>query len=439
MQFSCERDALVRGLAICAGLCRVFPEIFHTILHARTTEAASIDMFLWNEANGVGVLATVPATITEAGSITVPTRLTTSALAAMPQSRLHLSSIIIPDRASVSREKLNKPLKGGPVLQIEGTSGTGATQRTRLRLCTPTSEHAISPALADWQASGVPLATIAPNALRKALEPCLLLAKEREGAAEDTPDMDHALVLFRFDPRALSCTATTRSAVGQSILPWTRSSGDAPSTHALVDERMLRWIMTALKRETHPVTLTLVPQEASATLLLFSLPHLTLVCRGKTAPIPLVWEQRIGAPSTHALLLSRSLLMKALDFLSADHVGDVDPDVLVNVADHRLCLQWNPLAQPDRAAMCWLPLVNTVADTLPVLVHLPSMRRIIRLLKGPAICLEIGAVMVRQKKGEIQIMMTIAEHSPPPSADPAPAHVPETPAEGEKGAALATA
>jgi hypothetical protein len=383
--------------------------------------------------------------------------MTASALNTMPPGQIQLSSVLIPDPEPVSDEEQIKPLKGDPALQIEGTSGTGATQRTRLRLCMPTSEHAVSPAPVDWQASGVPLATLAPNALREALEPCVLLAREREVAAKDTPDMDHALVLFRFDPHALFCTATTRSAVAQSTLPWTRSGEDAPSTHALVDERMLRWLMTALKRETHSVTLTLVSQEKSATLLLFSLPHLTLVCRGKTAPIPLVWEQRIGAPSTNALLLSRSLLMKALDFLSADHARDADRDVLVNVGDHRLCLQWNPLAQPDHAAMCRLPIVNTVADTSPVLVHLQDMRRIIRLLKGPAICLEIGAVMIRQKKGEtagpvpigfvrfskpasasVQIMMTIAEHSPSLGADPAPARVPETPAEGEKGAALAT-
>lgn len=461
MHLSCERDALSHALAICANLCRAFPETFHVTLDARTPaegSSGSMDVLLWGALSGIGVLANVPAEIAEAGSVTVPTRMSASALATMPRGQIRLSSVLIANPDSVPDAEQIKPLKGGPALQIEGISGTGATQRTRLRLCTPISEHAVSPALADWQASGIPLATLAPNVLREALEPCLLLAKKRENALEETPDMDHALVLFRFDPHALSCTATTRSAVTHSTLPCVRSSEDAPSTHALVDERMLRWVLTALKGETHPVTLVLVPQEAPATLLLFSLPHLTLVCRGKTAPIPLVWEQRIGAPSTHALLLSRAALVKALDFLSAARAGDADRGVLASVVNHRLWLQWDPHAQADHAAMCQLPIINTVADTSPVFIHLQHMRRIIRLLKGPAICLAIGTVMIRQKKGgnvepapigfvrfskpadaTTQVMLAVDEcpSSPPPRAELDAARPSGILEEGEKGASFA--
>ena len=249
----------------------------------------------------------------------------------MPQSYLSLSSIIIPDPESVPDSGILKPIKGGPALQIEGTSETGASQRTRLRLCTPTSEPAYPPALANWQSSGIPLASIAPSALRELWQPCVLLAKERVEAVKETPDMDHALVLCRFDQKELVCTATTRSAVVQTRQAWTRLADSVPVSHALLDECMLRWIMTILKGETEPVTLTLLPQEAPTALVLFSLPHMTLVCRGKTTPIPLVWERRISAPSSQALLLSRTLLVKALDFLSADQAGHANRSILLRI------------------------------------------------------------------------------------------------------------
>ncbi|HEU5377187.1 MAG TPA: hypothetical protein VFV38_17280, partial [Ktedonobacteraceae bacterium] len=206
----------------------------------------------------------------------------------------------------------------------------------------------------------------------------------------------------------------------------------------LVDERMLRWMMAALKQETRPVNLMLVPQEASAMLLLFSLSRCTLICRSKTAPIPLVWEQRIAAPSSHALLLSRSLLVKALDFLSAGQARNTNRYISLGVSNHRLCLQWDPLAQTDHSALCQLPIVNTVADIEPVLVHLQQARRMLRQIKGPALCLERGTMMLRQKKGATvepvpvgfvrfslpaeettRIMLTIVEYPAPPSADPA--------------------
>jgi hypothetical protein len=451
----------VRVLALCTDLCRGFPEVCHATLHARVPvegNSGSVEVVLWNNLSGIGVVANVPAEIAEPGSVTIPTHMTATVLAAMPQSRLHLSSIIVSDPAPISDEEQIKPLKGGPALQIEGTSETGTTQRARLRLCTPTPEHTVFPALAIWQASGIPLATIAPNKLRETLKPCVLLARERAQAFYETSGMDHALVLLRFDSHALVCTATTQTAVAQSTLPWTMLPGEAPFLHTLIDEGMLRWIMNALKGETHPITLTLVPQEASAALLLFALPHITLVCRGKTAPIPLVWEQRVNAPASQALLLSRALLIKALDFLAVDGANHPGRCLLLNVVGHRLCLQWDPLVPEDHAALCQIPIVNTAAESEPVLVHLRQTRRMIRQIKGPAICLEQGIIVLRKSKEEAsspvpigfvrfskpgeattRMMMAISEHTLSPlNTHPTAEREPESLKKDEEGAALAT-
>ncbi|HEU5377142.1 MAG TPA: hypothetical protein VFV38_17055 [Ktedonobacteraceae bacterium] len=401
MKISCERDALACALALCRTLCRAFPDLFWVTLEAREPEEGrlgSLDVSLWSESSGVGVLAHVAAEVVAPGSVTVPARLTASALQTMPQCQIHLSSVVIPDPTPASHEEWLKPLKGGPALQMEGTSTTGLKQCTRVRLCAPASPPA-APSLATWQANSIPLATITPRALREALEPCVLLTKQRVKASEETPGMDHGLVLVRFDPDALVCIATTRSAVVQSTRAWTHVPGVMPLAHALVEERMLRWLRMALHKEKRPVTLALVSSPGPAQLLLFSLPHCTLVCRCATVPIPLVWEQRMSAPASQVLLLSRPLFLNALDILSAGRAGYATRSLVLSVVDQRLCMQQDPLAHDEQVVECQIPIVNSVAESEPVLLPVREVRRILGQMTGPAICLEAGTVLVSQSTG----------------------------------------
>jgi hypothetical protein len=459
MHCSCEREALVRVLTIGADLCRAFPDVFQVTFVARAAGETSLEVLVWQETSGVGVWATVPADIREAGSVTVPTRATASALATMPGSRISLASVQIPDREMVAPNDLIKLLLGGPALQLESISTTGRTQRTRLLLRPSLAAQTMEAAVADGGPHRVFLASLGARALRATWEPCLLLARKRDQAMDDTPDMDHALVLFRFDPDALVCTATTRYSVAQTRLPWMRLAADLPASHVLVDERRLGWISKALKGETQPVALTLVPQADSSALLLVVLSQVTLVCRVTTAPIPLVWERRVHAPVSQVMLVSRVLLARSLDVLAADRAHGADRNLLLQVQGRQLRLQWDPLAQEDQV-VCELPLVNAVEARAPVLVHLRSLREMVRQFKEPVVCLEQGNIRVRKRveasaepvpigfvrlsqpvEKTIQILMSIAERVPSSSK----ANVPVGPASetseadaDAKGEALAT-
>ncbi len=207
-------------------------------------------------------------------------------------------------------------------------------------------------------------------------------------------------------------------------------------SHVLIDERKLCWMMAALKGETHSVMLTLVPQADSSAFLVCALSQVTLVCCATTAPLPLVWERRIHAPSSQAVLLSRVLLTQALEFLSADRARSKDRTVSLQVMDHHLCFAWPPLVQKEHRASCQIPLANTVQDRAPVLVHLRSLREMARQFNGPAICLEQGDIRLRAPAGgpeervavgfvrlskpadpSIQMMMALSEAVPSPAKE----------------------
>jgi hypothetical protein len=451
----CEREALLRALTIGADLCRAFSNVFQITFSARSACETSIEVLVWQETSGVGVWATVPADVREAGVITVQARLAADVLKTIPGDRIALSSVLIEESVPVSENDRFTPLSAGPAFQIESTNETGRRQRTRLRPVVPPAELSLEALLATWRPSGIPLASLEPGALRGVWEPCLLLAKKRVEASKETPDMDHALVLCRFDPEALVCTATTRHAVAQTYLSWTRLSADIPVTHVLVDERRLGWISKALKQETQPVTLTLVPQADTTALLLFSLSQVTLICRVTTAPLPLIWEQRVHAPASQVLLLSRVLLARSLDFLAADRAHGAARSILLRAEGRHLCVQWDPLAQEDHAA-CELPLANTVPECAPVQVHLRSLREMLRQFKEPVVCLEQGEIPLRKRAEETEDpvplsfvrlsqpaketiqMLTVVERVPSPSQMSAPANAAPEPAEADaKGEALA--
>lgn len=438
MQCSCEREALVRVLTVGADLCRAFPDVFQVTFVARASGETALEVLVWQESSGVGVWATVPADIREAGSVTVPTRAAASVLATMPGSRISLASVQILDREMVAPNDLIKPLLGGPALQLESIRATGRTQRTRLRLSPSLAAQTMEAAVADRSPRRVFLASLGPLALRAAWEPCLLLARKRDQATDDTPDMDHAQVLFRLDPDALVCTATTRCSVAQTCLPWMRLAADLPASHVLVDERRLGWISQALKGETQPVTLTLVSQADSSALLLVALSQVTLICRVTTTPIPLVWERRVHAPVAQVMLVSRVLLARSLDVLAADRAHGADRNLLLQVQGRQLRLQWDPLAQENQVE-CALPIVNTVQARAPVLVHLRSLREMLRQFKGPVVCLEQGDIRLRTRaeatehpvsvgfirlsqpiQKTIQMMMTIVERVESPQKTHAP-------------------
>ena len=400
MQCSCERDALLRALTICADLCRAFPDLSVATLHAHQSAeacAGTLEVSLWSERCGLGTLARLPATLTEPGEVTVPSHLMAQVLAALPQNPIRLSSVVIPASDPEDTTDLLQLLRAGPALQIETIGQSRRAPVTRVRLRPPIVEPAASPWLSDGQTRGVPLATITPRALREVLDPCLLLARERDVASASTPDMDRALVLLHFAPEELICTATTRMAVAQSRVPWRLVPEPAPIPSLLLDERMLQWVRSALKRETEPVTLTVVPQEGPSALLLISLVQGgTLVCRGKTAPIPLIWERRVDNPASQVFLVSRPLLAQALAFLSVDRAGYADRYLQCRVANQQLCLQWYPPGPSEPVATC--PIVNTVADCSPFLIHLGHMRRMVRRIKGPVIYLEQGVIMPRRSR-----------------------------------------
>lgn len=456
MHCVCERDVLLRALTISADLCRAFPNVFQITFSARADGETSMEVLAWQETSGVGVWATIPADVQEAGAITVQARLAADVLKTMSGERIALSSVQIPDPEPQSEEDRFTPLSAGPAFQIESTSEAGRRQRTRLRSVVPPAELSLETLLATWRPSGITIASLEPSALRGVWEPCLLLAKKRVEASKDTPDMDHAQVLCRFDPEALICTATTRHAVAETRLPWTRLSADAPVTHVLVDEHRLGWISQALKQETQPVTLTLVPQADSTVLLLFSLSQVTLICRATTASIPFVWERRVHAPASQVLLLSRVLLSRSLDFLAADRAHGADRCLLLRVEENHLCLEWHPRALAGHTA-CELPLANTVPEHVPVLVHLRQFREMLRQFKEPVVCLEQGEIRLRKSakatkdpvpigfvrlcqpaKETIQMMMTITPQVPSPSQVGASAGSALEPAEADaKGEALA--
>jgi hypothetical protein len=453
MQCSCEREALLRVLSIGADLCRAFPNLFQVTFAARAAGKTSMEVLTWHETSGVGVWATIPADVKEAGVVSVPARTAAGVLATHPGKQVSLTAVQIPDPATNDQMP---PLPGSPALQIESNS-TERRQRTRVRLGSPMAEQMMERALATFGTRGVFLAELSPRSLRETWEPCLLLAKKRVEAAEDTPDMDHALVLFRFDPDALVCTATTRHAVAQSRVPWTPLEESVPVSHVLVDERALRWISNALKQETQPVTLTLVPQTDSTALLLVVLSQVTLICRVVTTPIPLVWERRVHAPASQVMLLSRVLFSKSLDVLAADRAHGADRHLLLQVQGRQLRLQWDPLAQADQVA-CELPLVNVVEARAPVLVHLRSLREMVRQFKEPVVCLEQGDMWLHKRDNAsedpvligfvrlsqpvektIQMMMSISERKPSPATASTPAGpVSEPSAIERKGDALAT-
>jgi hypothetical protein len=403
MQCSCERDALLRALTLCADLCRAFPDLTVASLHAhRSAEACddTLEVSLWSECYGLGTLARLPATLTEPGAVTVSAHLMTQVLAALPHNAIRLSSVVIPAPDPEATTSLISPLKAGPALQIETIRQSRRAPTTRVRLRTPSVEPAASPWLSDGQTKGVPLATILPRALCEALDPCLLLARERDEASDLAPNMNHALVLLHFAPKELICTATTRIALAQSRVPWRLVPGLVPMPYLLLDERMLDWVRSALKHETQPVTLTVVPQEGPSALLLISLVQGgTLVCRGQTAPIPLIWEKRVGDPASQAFLMSRPLLAQALAFLSADRADYAARYLSCHVVNQRLCLQWHQPDPSEPTALCQIPIVNTVDDSPPVLIHLGSMRRMVRQIKGPVICLEQGSIPPRRING----------------------------------------
>lgn len=433
MRCWCEREALVRALTVGADLCRAFPDLFQVTFAARSAGETSMEIVMWHEGHGVGVWATLPADVREAGSLTVPVRPTAAILATMPEGRIELASVQIPEPTVVATTDLIPSLPGGPALQLERCGATGRRQRTRVRLSASQAAQTMEAACAAWREQAISLASLAPDALRQAWGPCLLLAKKRDQAAEDTPDMDHALVLFRFEADALVCTATTRHAVVQSRVPWTPLEMPAPLSHVLIDEGMLRWISTALKQERSPVTLTLVPQAGASAWLLVACSLGTLVCRVTTAPIPLVWERRVHAPAFQGMLLSRGLFARALDVLAADRAHGADRCIILQAQGRQLRLQWNPLAQEDQVA-CELPLVNAAQACAPVLVHLRTLRDLLRQINGPVVCLEQGEIRVRTRAGasenpgaigflrlsppldrSLAMMMTVAEWGPSPS------------------------
>ncbi|HVU69302.1 MAG TPA: hypothetical protein VHD63_19375, partial [Ktedonobacteraceae bacterium] len=406
---------------------------------------------------GVGVWTTLPADVRAAGSLTVPVRPTTAILATMPEGRIELASVQIPEPAAVAATDLISPLPGGPALQLERCGATGRRQRTRVRLSTSQAAQTMEAVGTSWRKQARALASLEPDALRQAWGPCLLLAKKRDQAAEDTPDMDHALVLLRCEADALVCTATTRQAVAQSRVPWTPLEAPGPISHVLIDERMLRWISNALKQERSPVTLTLVPQAGASAWLLVVCSQGTLVCRVTTAPIPLVWERRVHAPGSQVMLVSRVLFAKALDVLAADRAHGADRCIMLQAQSRQLRLQWNPLAQEDQVA-CELPIANTVEARAPVLVHLRTLREMLRQINGPVVCLEQGEIRLRTRAEasgnpgaigflrlsppldrSLAMMMTSAEWGPSPSmAGTSGGPLPErSDAEGQ-GKALAT-
>ena len=435
MQCSCEREALMRVLTIGADLCRAFPDLFHVTF---ATCATALEIVLWHEGNGVGVRATLPAEVREAGSLTVPLRPMAEVLATHPGSHIDLASVQIPDPAPIVTDDQIPSLPGGPALQLDSRAPTGRRQRTRMRLSASQATLTGEEALTDGHRRGIALASLAPAALRTVWEPCLLLAKKRDEAGEDTPDMDHAQILFRLDPDALVCTATTRHAVAQACLSWARLEANMPVSHVLVDERRLHWITKALHQETQPVTLTLFPQADATALLLVALSQVTLICRVATAPIPLVWERRVPAPASQVMLLSRVLLARSLDLLAADRAHGSNRCLWLQVQGRHLRLQWDPLAQDDQVA-CELPLVNAVAARAPVLVHLRSLREMLRQFKEPVVCLEQGELRLRKRaeatedpvpigfvrlsqpaSKNLQMMMTITRNvsSPSPVSEP---------------------
>ncbi len=97
MHCVCEREALLHVLTISADLCRAFPDVFQVTFSARANGETSIEVLAWQETSGVGVWATIPADVREAGTITVQARLTADVLKTMSGDRITLSSVQLAD------------------------------------------------------------------------------------------------------------------------------------------------------------------------------------------------------------------------------------------------------------------------------------------------------------------------------------------------------
>src|SRR5258708_5085079 len=286
MKVHCSQELLKQTLAACTALERACPEITQVCLTAKASSPerpGGLEVFAWwNAGQTVGLMTRLPAQVESAGQVVVRVKSVAEGLASAHPGQVTLSLVEVepPVKTPVAKQERIKALKGGPALQIESACtsarGTVSTRRIRIRL-SPSQQEApvmVVPDVAFWRATGVRRAEVAPAQLRTALASCLSLARQRAASSELFPDMNHALVLVRFDAAHLQWTATTRSNVVGWHLPLPTPALPMPYTHALFDERVLTWICAALVGVKRPVKLTLVPQAQKQVLLLVESAHM---------------------------------------------------------------------------------------------------------------------------------------------------------------------
>lgn len=397
MNIECSTAALQHAVKACADLQRTSPEAWRvslTAIPASPEHPARLDICAGSAQATNGVIASLPASVEEAGQVCLQASTFAETLATLRGEWLHLSQVAISSSPPSDKEVFRPFLKGGPALQLEGSAisrrGTVSTQRIRLRLSSPEVTPLALPDLAAWRASGQQLGEVTPAAFRAALAPCLSLARQRQAPTETALWMNHALVLLRCDT-PLQWTATTRGTVASTRM-FTSACDRALLTHALFDERELHWVHRALAQIHQPVRLTLIPQEEGrAVVLLVESEEVTLFCLGTTEAIPLVWEKRSQQKATVAVTVERVALQRAVDFFSATSTGRPAPHVQVSVHDSMLSVQ-GPLNLAGDAAEQQIPVLDGTSDIPPMMLHLRQMRRLLRLLAGPTICLEMGTL-----------------------------------------------
>ena len=466
MKVSCSQEALKRTLTACAILGRAYPVSTQVSLSAHASEAmhpAFLEVCTWISYRTIGLVARLPAQVEQAGRASVPAQVLADGLASTPPGQLTLSLVEIADPPRTPTRL--QPLKAGPALQMESVwrSARGTTSTRRIRLClaaatAPQGElqdvqevQALPdppdfPDLACWRTTGFRLAEVAAGRLRAALAPCLALAHQRDEPSEAAPDMNHALVLARFDPTGIQWTATTRKEVGSchlSLHSPTHRGLDVPFSHVLFDEYDLAWMMSALRGVTSPltpVTLTLVPYAAHQVALLLESSGFSFFCLGVTEPIPFAWEHRVQLEAPTAGVVSRTPFLQALSFFWGTREGE-NPYLYVHVSRDLLCLQGNTVGSAAIAIEHQIPLVKPAEEVpvLPILVNLKQLRQAVRLLKGKSIRLAVGTFRLKGSPEATisflrlavaddpttQFMMTITCHASPASpASPAssPAH-----------------
>ena len=273
--------------------------------------------------------------------------------------------------------------------------------------------------------------------------------------------MNHAQVLVRFEAGQLQWTGTTRSSAASCQLPLCSPAPSSPVSHALFDERALRWLCAALVGMKRPVRLTLLPQAGSHVLLRVKSEQLTFFCLGETESIPFTWEARFRLPATTTLLVPRAPLQQALSFFGRVSAGRANPHLLMQATGNLLCVQGigvDEADEPSIATLRQIPLLSPGADISSLWVNLRQMRQIVRVLKGPGMRLELGRFVrhgeqpaAREEPGAVewlrfsslaadpatQLMMTTSRVADAPT--PAPGN--EAPGQSEaaalEGAALA--